>query len=98
MAKPYYSHTNLGIAMVKKHVSVNDLSFDTRIATRTLGYYLRGEKAMSPDHLRTIAQSLDVDPRDIWQPILILQDITPHADHRASAATPVTFRHFPHQE
>lgn len=98
MAKPYYCHTNLGICMVQRKVSVSDLSFDTRINARYLGYYLKGEKQMTPDHLRVISQALDVDPRDIFQPILVLLDLTPHQDHRAAAVATNSFRPFPQKE
>lgn len=98
MAKPFYSHTNLGICMVKKNASVSDLAFDTRINPRYLGYYLKGEKQMTPDHLRRISQALDVDPRDIFQPILILRDLTPHQDHNSARRADNEFRNFPERE
>jgi transcriptional regulator with XRE-family HTH domain len=98
MAKPFFCHTNLGICMVKQRVSVSDLAFDTRINPRYLGYYLKGEKQMTPDHLRKIAQALDVDPRDIFQPLQILVDITPHQDHRAAVRANNEFRPFPQRE
>lgn len=95
MAKPFYCHTNLGIVMVQKQVSVQTLSFETRIPVRTLGYYLKGEKQLTPDHLRVIAQHLDVDPRVIFQPLLILRDISPHQDHRAARSVPLELPPFP---
>lgn len=95
MAKPFYCHTNLGIAMVKRHVSVQDLSFATKIPTRTLGFYLKGEKQLLPDHLRVIAQHLDVDPRALFQPLVMLRDITPHQDHQSARRANVTLAPFP---
>jgi transcriptional regulator with XRE-family HTH domain len=81
MAKPFYAHTNLGIAMVKNGWSVSDLAFETRINPRYIGYYLKGEKQMSPDHLRKIAQVLHLDPRDLFQPLDELASLVPHQDH-----------------
>lgn len=98
MGKPYYCHTNLGIAMVKTGWTVQRLSFATRIPTRTLGFYLKGEKQLPPDHLRVIAQTLDIDPRSIFQPLTILHDITPHQDHRAAVSADLKLLPYPSQE
>lgn len=95
MAKPFYCHTNLGIAMVKRHVSVQDLSFATKIPTRTLGFYLKGEKQLLPDHLRVISQHLDVDPRALFQPLVMLQDLTPHQDHQSARQADLQLAPFP---
>lgn len=81
MAKPFYAHTNLGIAMVQNGWSVSDLAFETRINPRYLGYYLKGEKQMSPDHLRKVAQVLHLDPRDLFQSLDQLAMLKPHQNH-----------------
>lgn len=81
MAKPYYAHTNLGIAMVKNDWSVTDLAFETRINPRYLGYYLKGEKQMTPDHLRKVAQVLHVDPHDLFQTVGEMGQLDPHQNH-----------------
>ena len=94
MGKPYFAHTNLGIAMVKRQWSVSDLSFETRINPRYIGYYLKGEKAMSPDHLRKIAQVLSVDPRDLFQTVAEMQKLSPHQDHMRAAQSKREFREY----
>jgi len=81
MAKPFYAHTNLGIAMVQNGWSVSDLAFETRVNPRYIGYYLKGEKQMSPDHLRKFAQVLRLDPRDLFQSMDELSKVTPHQNH-----------------
>lgn len=96
MGKPYFAHTNLGIAMVKSGWSVSDLSFETRINPRYLGYYLKGEKAITPDHLRKIAQVLRVDPRDIYQTLGEMAALTPHQDHMRAQAQKVRLREYTH--
>jgi len=95
MAKPFYCHTNLGIVMVKRRTSVQTVSFETHIPTRTLGFYLKGEKQLPPDHLRQLSQHLDVDPRILFQPLLILRDLTPHQDHRAALVADMELTPFP---
>ena len=92
MGKPYFAHTNLGLAMVKKGWSVTDLSFETRINTRYIGYYLKGEKAMTPDHLRKMAETLGVDPRDIFQTEMEMRVLDPHQDHNLARRTDVRLR------
>lgn len=92
MGKPFYAHTNLGIAMVRGGWSVTDLSFETRIHPRYLGYYLKGEKQMSPDHLRVLAQTLRVDPRDIFQTVSEMQQIEPHQDHSTARRSDLRLR------
>ena len=94
MGKPYFAHTNLGIAMVKRGWSVSDLSFETRINPRYLGYYLKGEKAITPDHLRKIAQILKVDPRDIYQTVAEMGALDPHQDHMRAQAEKVRLREY----
>lgn len=94
MGKPYFAHTNLGIAMVQRQWSVSDLSFETRINPRYIGYYLKGEKQMPPDHLRKIAQVLRVDPRDIFQTVGEMAGVTPHQDHIRAQKAKVTFREY----
>lgn len=81
MAKPFYAHTNLGIALVQNGWSVSDLAFETRINPRNIGYYLKGEKQMTPDHLRKIAQVLRLDPRDLFQSLDEMSKLEPHQNH-----------------
>lgn len=92
MGKPFFCHTNLGIAMVKGNWSVTDLSFEARINPRHISYYLRGEKQMPPDHLRQIAQVLKVDPRDIFQTVDEMSLINPTQDHMTARSSTVEFR------
>jgi transcriptional regulator with XRE-family HTH domain len=94
MGKPYFAHTNLGIAMVRKGWSVSDLSFETRINPRYIGYYLKGEKQMPPDHLRKIAQILRVDPRDIFQTTTEMSTLTPHQDHLRAQREKIKLRDY----
>lgn len=82
MGKPYYCHTKLGVAMVKLGWSVQDLAFEAKVNPRYIGYYLKGEKAMNPDHLRVIAQAMNVDPRSIFQTQAEMGEISPHSDHQ----------------
>jgi transcriptional regulator with XRE-family HTH domain len=95
MGKPHYAHTNLGIAMVQRKVSVADLSYETRISPRAIGYYLKGEKVLLPAHLRAISIALNVDPRDIFQPWPILSSLIPHQDHQAAARADLFLRNNP---
>jgi len=81
MGKPYYCHTKLGVAMVKLGWSVQDLAFESKVNPRYIGYYLKGEKAMNPDHLRTISDALNVDPHNVFQTVKEMEQISPHADH-----------------
>lgn len=94
MGKPFYAHTNLGAAMVRGNWSVTDLSFETRINPRYLGYYLKGEKQMTPDHLRKIAEVLHVDPRDIFQTSAELAALDPHQDHQRARSARVRLREY----
>ena len=94
MGKPYYAHTNLGIAMVQRQWSVSDLSFETRINPRYIGYYLKGEKALTPDHLRKIAQVLRVDPRDLFQESGELATLAPHQNHAEAQQQDVRLREY----
>jgi len=94
MGKPYFAHTNLGIAMVKNQWSVSDLSFETRINPRYIGYYLKGEKSMTPDHLRKIAQVLRVDPRDIYQTVSEMSTLDAHQDHMRAQAEKIKLRDY----
>ncbi len=94
MGKPYYAHTNLGIAMVQRGWSVSDLSFETRINPRYIGYYLKGEKALTPDHLRKIAQVLRVDPRDLFQTSPELAALNPHQDHAQAERSDLRLREY----
>ena len=94
MGKPYFAHTNLGIAMVQRGWSVSDLSFETRINPRYLGYYLKGEKQMPPDHLRKVAQVLRVDPRDIFQTVAEMGRIEPHQNHLKAQQEKREFREY----
>lgn len=95
MAKPFYCHTNLGIVMVKRGTSVQNVSFATQIPTRTLGFYLKGDKQLQPDHLRIISQHLDIDPRVLFQPLLMLRDLTPHQDHHSARCADMDLTPFP---
>ncbi len=89
MGKPYYCHTNLGNVMVQLGWSVQDLAFESKVNPRYIGYYLKGEKQMNPDHLRRISQGLRVDPRDIFQTVAEMSELEKSADHRAARVNPV---------
>lgn len=87
MGKPFYAHTKLGVAMVKLGWSVQDLAFESRVNPRYIGYYLKGEKQMNPDHLRAISLAMSVDPRSIFQTVAEMQQIEVHADHNRARAS-----------
>lgn len=87
MGKPFYCHTKLGVAMVKLGWSVQDLAFAAKVNPRSIGYYLKGEKQMNPDHLRSIAIALKVDPHSIFQTVPEMDQIPVHSDHQRARAS-----------